>query len=342
MMKNRLNVAFAYAIAHMCLEIVCFQMLYAIFLKPNISFYVLAAIIYDFVAFVPQFAFGYLFDRGIKIRIDIIGALLLVIAVLMVQFTDIGLVALLIMSVGNAIIHATGAEVATLASNGRLSHSAVVVAGGSFGVVIGRTMGMGNVSPVFCLIPIAVIIIIMIAFDNVIFGEDKELPTFDIVKSNYGVWTVIGVAFVIIIARAYIGYAIPMGWKKELWQTFCLFFFMGFGKAFGGLLSDRFGVAKVGVVSTLASIPLLIFGNEYMIISILGVFLFSFTMSITFGMILSVLRELPGVAFGITTIGLFIGSFPMLIGISFGAGTNCIIIVAVSLFSAFGLWKLLK
>ena len=55
-MKNRLNVAFAYALAHMCLEVVCFHMLYAIFLKPNISFYVLAAIIYDFVAFVPQFA----------------------------------------------------------------------------------------------------------------------------------------------------------------------------------------------------------------------------------------------------------------------------------------------
>ena len=48
-----------------------------------------------------------------------------------------------------------------------------------------------------------------------------------------------------------------------------------------------------------------------MIISLIGVMLFSMTMSVTLGLLVSVLKESPGLAFGLTTIGLFLGSIPI-------------------------------
>ena len=77
----------------------------------------------------------------------------------------------------------------------------------------------------------------------------------------------------------------------------------------GGILTDRFGAGNVGVVSALACIPFLILGANNTFLSVIGVMMFSMTMAITYGMGLSVIPNLPGVAFGATTIGLFIGTF---------------------------------
>ena len=48
-----------------------------------------------------------------------------------------------------------------------------------------------------------------------------------------------------------------------------------------------------------------------MLISLLGIAMFSMTMSITLGLLVSVLKKTPGLAFGLTTIGLFLGTAPI-------------------------------
>ena len=117
---------------------------------------------------------------------------------------------------------------------------------------------------------------------------------------------------------------------------------MGAGKALGGWLSDRFGARRVGVLSTLLCIPFLLFGRDLMLVSILGVFCFSLTMSITYGMLLSVMGDRPGVAFGITTLGLFVGLLPVFAFGSFGYAVNSGLIVALSLGSAYLLNRTLQ
>ena len=125
-------------------------------------------------------------------------------------------------------------------------------------------------------------------------------------------------------------------------RVFILFFVMGVGKGIGGLLADRYGARRVGVISTLTCIPFLLLGKDVMMISILGVFLFSMTMSITFGMLMSVIPDDPGLAFGMTTIGLFLGVCPMLIWGSFGDRMNGVLVVALSVVCAGGLGITLK
>ncbi len=82
-------------------------------------------------------------------------------------------------------------------------------------------------------------------------------------------------------------------------------------KRCGGIFTDRFGIRKVAVASTLLAIPFLCFGDNLMLISLIGVMFFSMTMAITLGIIVSVLKNNPGVAFGFTTIGLFLGTAPI-------------------------------
>ena len=84
---------------------------------------------------------------------------------------------------------------------------------------------------------------------------------------------------------------------------------MGSGKVFGGYACDRWGYRRVGVFTTICAIPFLVLGNNNMLVSVFGIFLFSMTMGISFAMGISVLKDSVALAFGITTIGLILGAF---------------------------------
>ena len=131
------------------------------------------------------------------------------------------------------------------------------------------------------------------------------------VKENINPIIILFVALFVVIIRGYVGYGIPTSWNKSTFQTVLLFSFMGIGKALGGILSDTIGIRKVGIISTLLAIPFLSFGDNIMVISLIGVMFFSMTMAITLGMMASIFKKNPGLAFGFTTIGLFLGTAPI-------------------------------
>ena len=341
LLKKGFGTAWCYFFIHLLVEIVCFQILYSYFKSIPLSW--LMYLIFDFTAFVPQSFFGLMIDKNPKLKLGSFGAVLMLCASVMMfaELTFIKILALILVALGNAIIHASGAVATTAVSEGRLAHSAIFVGGGSFGVIIGQTLGNMHTSLIisfFCCI----VIIFLIAVSNPAWiDERRTIPQFSLIRDKTSHWAIIITAFFVVVVRSYIGYAIPISWKKEPWQAFLLFFIMGAGKVLGGILSDRFGSRRVGVLSTLLCIPFLICGNNVMLISVIGVFLFSLTMSITFGMLLSVIKNSPGLAFGITTIGLFIGIMPAFF-FSLSPVINGIIIVVLSILSAMGLGKTLK
>ena len=131
------------------------------------------------------------------------------------------------------------------------------------------------------------------------------------VKKSISPGIVIIIAVLVVIIRGYMGYGIPTSWNKSTLQTVYLFCIMGLGKALGGILSDLYGIRKVGIWSTLLAIPFLAIGDKLMIVSLIGVMFFSMTMSITLAILVSELKKSPGLAFGLTTIGLFLGTAPI-------------------------------
>lgn len=330
---------YLYFYIHFIVEVVCFYYLSSI--TNNNNFVWLVPFIYDGLAFVPQSLIGYVNDKHPNINIGYIGVFLLFIAIFLYSATNISIyVSLIFLCIGNACLHIDGAENTIRKSKGKLSPSAIFVSGGSFGVITGRLLAGSSFKSIY-LLPIILTIIPFIRLARLDSKKTNDSNRFNYVNNNINPYLIIIIAVLVVIIRGYVGYGIPTSWNKTTLQTVCLFFTMGIGKALGGILSDKYGIRKVAVFSTLLAIPFLCFGDHLMLISLIGVMFFSMTMSITLAILVSVLKKTPGLAFGLTTIGLFLGTVPIFF-IKLNFTFNIILIVAASLICSYALGKVLK
>ena len=337
--SNSLKTGYLYSYVHFIVEVVCFFYLSRV--TNNSNFVWLIPFIYDGVAFVPQSLIGYISDKYPKINMGLIGVLLLVMSYLIYGLTNISVyVSLIIICLGNAFLHVAGAETTLKTSNGKLSPAAIFVSGGSFGVVSGRLLARTSINPLLLILPILTIIPFVLLSDTYI-NKDSNTNNFNFTKDSINKEFIILVAVLVVIIRGYMGYGIPTSWNKTTTQLIIIFCTMGIGKALGGILSDLIGIRKTAIMSTLLAIPFLCFGDNIMIISLIGVMFFSMTMAITLGILLSVLKKNPGLAFGLTTIGLFLGTAPIFF-IKLSYIGNIIIIISMSILCALALSYVLK
>lgn len=311
--EKNIGSGYLYFYIHFVTEVICFFVMSSII--GDSVFLWLAPFIYDALAFVPQALIGYISDKYPKINIGIIGTMLLTIGLLTFflnllpgDYTEI-----IIMCIGNCCIHVNGAEVTLRSSNGKLSHSAIFVSGGSFGVITGKLLAKSAIS--FWIIGIfgltMIPFILLAEYYRKGCNEKESCKNFNYHNDKIKPGIIIFLATLIVIVRGYMGYGIPTSWNKTTFQTIMLFCTMGLGKALGGVLSDALGIKKVAIISMILSLPFLLIGDAHMLISLIGVLLFSMTMSITLAILVSVLKESPGLAFGYTTIGLFLGTVPI-------------------------------
>lgn len=271
----------------------------------------------------------------------IIGVILLLLSYLIYGLTNISVyVSLIILCLGNAFLHVAGAENTLKVSDGKLSPAAIFVSGGSFGVVSGRLLARTSINPLLLIVPILTMIPFVFLADTYI-TKTSNTEKFDFVKTNINKEFIILVGVLVVIIRGYMGYGIPTSWNKTTVQLIIFFCTMGLGKALGGILSDLIGIRKTAIMSTLLAIPFLCFGDNIMIVSLIGVMFFSMTMAITLGILVSVLKKSPGLAFGLTTIGLFLGTAPIFF-IKLSYIGNIIIIISMSILCAIALGYVLK
>lgn len=349
-MKVNWRRGFEYWFVHFSVEVMCFFVLFRVFgMKPA---WWGIAVLYDTLAFAPQAVIGELCNRFPKLRPGIIGAILLFVggvAGLAAQNSlTVRIIGIAILAIGNAFVHINGAFVTLSVSEGRLSESALFVGGGSFGLITGRLLsGLSNVTFVPFVIMAAALVVIC-TVDREMRREDGDCfdftkhPCSQDIASDKAPLLIILILGLVVMVRAYIGYGLPTAWNRTAMQTFFLYIFMGLGKMSGGILADRFGARRIGVISCLLAVPLLLISNNIMWLSLIGVALFSMTMAITLGGLVSVLKSNPGVAFGITTIGLLLGTLPALFYPMPERMVCDILITVMSVLAAFGLGISLK
>ena len=336
--EENIGCGYLYFYVHFIIEVVCFFHLSRITNSP-IAW--LIPFLYDAFAFVPQGLVGKIVDKHPKINISMIGVIFTFVSMLLFGFNANKFITLFLICIGNCFIHVGGAENTLRNSKGKLSHSAIFVAGGSFGVITGRLLAKTSISP-FYLLPVILTMIPFIMLANTYNSDKNDCREFDYVKKGLSPWFVVIIAFLVVIVRGYMGYGIPTSWNKTVLQNVYLFCIMGLGKALGGILSDRFGIRKVAIISTLLAIPFLAIGDSLMIVSLIGVMFFSMTMSITLAILVSVLKKSPGLAFGITTIGLFLGTVPIFFIKITSKMANIVMIAVLSILCSILLGYVLK
>lgn len=331
-MKQNNNVlGILYFFIHFIIEITSFYIVSS-YVDTNLVW--ILALMYDFFAFVPQGIFGYLKDKGIKTNFAIIGMILSTLSLILLYFNLNAILVILVLSIGNCMIHIQGAETTLRTSNGKMAPSAIFVSGGSFGVITGKILAMYNV-PIPFIIIINLLMLIPIAICNkyVYLIDDKNLEKYNFANKNINSKVIITLAVFVVIVRAYMGYGIPTTWNKTLIQTILLYCSMGIGKAMGGILIDSIGIKKTALLSTIGSLPFLLFGNNVMAISLIGIMMFSMTMAVTLGLIVSEIKKYPGVAFGFTTLGLFLGSLPVFVFRINSILINCLMVTILTVAS---------
>lgn len=343
---ENLSAAWLYFYVHFVTEVICFYTL-SIFKGDSIMMW-LFPFVYDALAFVPQSLFGYISDKFPKIKFGVIGLFLLAFSGIAFWFGFLPgkFTALAILCIGNCFTHVNGAEVTLRCSNGKLSHSAIFVSGGSFGVITGKMLAKSSIP----YLPIIMLTLTGIPFALLAEYKRKEADSkkktvcenFNYNNPKISCGLIIFIATLVVIVRGYMGYGIPTSWNKTTIQTIALYVTMGIGKALGGIFSDLFGVKRTSVISVIAALPFLLCGDNFMFISLIGVMLFSMTMSITLALLVSVLKSTPGLAFGYTTIGLFLGTAPIFFFKFTTVRSNCIIITILTFLCAAGLFLALR
>ena len=324
--QKNMACGYLYFYIHFVTEVACFYFLSKVTNGSKIVW--LIPFIYDGLAFVPQSLIGYINDLHPKLKTGLIGTILLVISYIIYLLFNQIILSLIILCLGNAFIHISGAENTLKNSNGKLSHPAIFVGGGSFGVITGKLL-------YDTIDPIVIILLILTMIPFILLAEtyndyNKKETNYNYINTKIPLNLIVFLTVFIVIVRGYMGYGIPTSWNKTTLQTIILFFSMGIGKCMGGILSDAYGIKKISTLSTLIAIPFLCFGNNIMIISLIGVMMFSMTMSITLAILSSVYKNRPGLAFGFTTIGLFLGTAPIFF-IKITQTLNIIFIISLSI-----------
>ena len=348
--KINYKISLGYAFIHFSMEVLCFFFLYRVFSRSGIWWSI--ALIYDTVAFAGQVPAGAFCEKHPRFRPGIWGVAFLTLGAAVgfaavslgpggaasggaaaagnsiggfAADNGIGIMAaaaaiagFVILSIGNALLHISGALITLRVSEGRLSEPGIFVGGGAFGVITGRLLGSGD-APVWIPFVLMAAALVLVVLTDRSAGRDWgkiccKIPDQGMVTdvaADRPVEVVIVILAGVIMVRSYISNGIPLQWKKTVFESIMLFVAMGIGKMAGGVLADLFGARRVGVLSCILAVPLLLLGNNLMWVSLAGVLLFSMTMAIALGGIVSVIRYNPGIAFGITTLALFLGSLPI-------------------------------
>lgn len=326
------SVGIIYFYIHLITEVLCF---YFLSLVVGDSFVLwLIPFLYDILAFVPQLLFGYISDQNPRIPFGLIGIVSMVLGLTLFSLTEISVfIPLIFITLGNACVHIDGAETTLRSSHGRIAPAAIFVAGGSFGVALGKLLS--GLAPFWFIIFLALSAIPFIIFGSRIRKSTERTPSsckaFSFANTSTPLPLFILLVALVVVIRGFVGYGIPTSWNKSTLEMLIFYFSMGIGKGLGGILVDRIGIRKTAFLSTIVAIPFLLFGDHIMYVSIVGIALFSMTMAITLALLVSRMPRYPGVAFGITTTALTLGTLPIFFFRPEGFLVNALIITISSI-----------
>ena len=331
-MKNKNFSVLSLAIGHLLVDFCGIYLVAYHTLHMGFKYVIYFYLVYDILAFSLQPFIGYYFDKNKMYKFGaMIGLSLTLIAVV---FQNLGLVAIVITCVGNGVYHTTAGALISNYYPKRAGPLGYFVAFGAIGVFLGYQVAKANSMNVYMILGIVVFIASLY-----LIKDYTKIKTR--IKKNF--MKIIFFTLVIVTIRGFVGSILLFPWKEEIALELLLILGIFLGKGLGGLLSDKYGFTKVGLISLIGSLPLLILGFYYPVLAFSGAILFNFTMGITLYIIMDSLGEYKAFAFGLTTLALIIGMTPGLSGYKFSFGIYYYLALTVAILIAiYALIKMIK
>ena len=297
-----------YGLSHAAIDASCAAVAFSLLSSKSITneYFIQLVVIYNVIAFGSQTLFGLLVDKYRCPKLSAISGSIITASAILVSFL-LPLYAIILAGIGNALFHVGGGIISLNLTKNKASAPGIFVAPGALGLLIGTLYGK---SGYFTGWPLLIIIAILCTHMYYTKYPEINYKTEEKINTNY-FESIILMLLMAIVARSVIGSVVVFPWKSDIFLLVTLTSAIVLGKAFGGIIGDKYGWQKVGVISLLISAPLLTFGAAIPGASILGMFLFNFTMPITLVAISNILPGRPGFSFGLTTLALIIGFLPI-------------------------------
>lgn len=313
---KKLSIVGIYSIIHCIVDMSC-AMLIAGILTPTITGtynLMVSIILYNFFAFAFQLPFGILADKINKNAfISAIGCLLIIIGYLL-NFSAI--LACIIAGIGNALFHVGGGiDVLNIAER-KATLPGIYVATGALGLYIGSNTIVLGFDKFYLMIVILIISILALLWLYKQVKQNYKInnkePKIETISNKKQI--IMYCLLITICIRGYLGLILNFEWKSNFIIGLICVLAVVLGKIFGGILGDKFSWRKVSTLSLIISAILFIFAFNNIVCGIIAILLFNMTMPITLTALSNVFNNNKGMAFGLTTLALFIGAVPVLFG----------------------------
>ncbi|MBD5500239.1 MAG: MFS transporter [Lachnospiraceae bacterium] len=323
-MKEKAAATGIYGVLHFLVDFCCAFFIFRMMQEaPALYLYFF---IYNFCAFALQMPVGLLADRFHKNSLTAISGCILTAVVPLfygvlqgetaVFAMDISAVVLI--GLGNCLFHVGGGIEILRIGKDKLWPLGIFVSPGAAGIFFGNILGKGETVP-FVLPYILLLLGAVILF----LWQDKNSQAISLNRENEkekqrenlhkkGVIAAIICFAAVVVLRSHLGMIYSFPWKREIvGSIFCLIGVMA-GKAAGGILADRFGIART-IFFSLAAAGVCFFFAENVGFGVIGIFCFNMSMPLTLHLAYKAL-ESRGFAFGILTFAIFIGFLPAYFG----------------------------
>lgn len=293
--------------AHLAVDLACFYLLYGSF-RPQLGDMLLVSqgfLLYNVIAFGLQPLVGSALDRRWLPAVAPVSCLLIVLGLLLAAsrpWLGLGVAAL-----GNAGFHAAGGLLSLAFSQGRAARPGVFVSSGAVGVSCGIVLAARSFPrwPVLALLILVAVLLCLCPRP-----QGQAIP-FEITFRRLPFGWLLAVILLAVFIRALAGGLTPMSWRSGDLAILLAGVAAAAGKALGGFAGDCFGFRPTALVSLLLSLPMLAFGGQLMGFSLAGLVLFNMAMPLTLCAAAALLPRDLGLAFGLTTLALLLGTVPL-------------------------------
>ena len=293
--------------AHLAVDLACFYLLYSSF-RPHFGDLGQVAagfLLYNVIAFGFQPLIGAALDRRYLSGAAPCGCLLIAVALPAApHFAWLGLI---LAAWGNAIFHAAGGLLSLNLARGRAAVPGVFVSSGAVGVSGGIVLASHS----FPLFPVLVLLLTAALLLSCCGRPEGETRPFSPSLRARPFGWLLALILTAVVIRALAGGLAPMSWRSGDVPIMLAGVAAAAGKAIGGFAGDRFGFRPAALVSLLLSLPLLVCGGQIMWLSLAGLILFNMAMPLTLCAAAALLPGDPGLAFGLTTLALLLGTAPL-------------------------------
>lgn len=313
---KKISIVGIYSIIHCIVDMSC-AMLIAGILTPiitNSTRLLISIILYNLFAFAFQLPFGILADKINKnALISAIGCLFIIISYFINSFA---IVACIIAGIGNALFHIGGGIDVLNISEKKATLPGIYVATGAMGLYIGSKTTYLKFNKFYIIIILLVISILALLWlykqAKQKYKINNEEPKFENISNKKQL--IMYCLLITICIRGYLGLILNFEWKTNFLIGLVCVTAVVFGKIIGGILGDKFGWRRISTLSLTISAFLFIFAFNNMFCGVIAILLFNMTMPITLTALSNMFSNNKGMAFGLTTLALFIGAIPVLLG----------------------------